>query len=585
MDDSNVAQFVAITGATPDRALQYLRLSDDSIEQAVELYFATDGIDLEGPPSAAPAPTLQAPPVPPLETRPSNRSSAPRPGREIISIDSDDEISDDNDPEITGYRSRREVRADSPAGFASAVNTPPNPEQARLESEDEAMARRLQQEFYNGGNDVRSPIDADGYRAPIARTRETLVGPASYDDQDPEELQAAVEEQLRAQQRHVHHGTSGWIISTYGANGRVGIFNQYGPASIWSDRDAHTESDARRTRLPRATGASESSSKSTLLAEMYRPPFDLMSQLPWDRARSEGRDKEKWMLVNIQDPAVFECQVLNRDLWKNQGIKDTVKEHFLFLQYGKDDPRGAQYVQYYFPSRHDDGAYPHIAIVDPRTGEQVKVWSGPPAPPAADFLMQLHEFLDRYSLNAAAKNPVARRKAERSAGRTVEAMTEEEMMAAAVRNSLAGGGDGGGGVGPEDPDDLTRSTGYLDKGKEKVEASHTNGHAPSSSFSAEASSRLAGISSDKPHTEPAADAPDTTRIQFRHAEGRVVRRFALADPVRRIYEWLKASPLPGHEGGGGFELVSMGRNLMEVLDLTVGEAGLRNGTVMVEVAG
>ena len=31
-----------------------------------------------------------------------------------------------------------------------------------------------------------------------------------------------------------------------------------------------------------------------------------------------------------------------------------------------------------------------------------------------------------------------------------------------------------------------------------------------------------------------------------------------------------------------FELVSMGRNLLEVRGVGVGEAGLRNGTVMVE---
>ena len=108
------------------------------------------------------------------------------------------------------------------------------------------------------------------------------------------------------------------------------------------------------------------------------------------------------------------------------------------MQYSKDDPKGNQYMQYYFQDKDTQDAYPHIAIVDPRTGEKVKVWSGPPVPKAMDFLMQLHEFLDRYSLNATAKNPVARRKPETKPETQVERMTEEQMMEMALQASLAG---------------------------------------------------------------------------------------------------------------------------------------------------
>jgi hypothetical protein len=308
---------------------------------------------------------------------------------------------------------------------------------------------------------------------------------------------------------------------------------------------------------------------------MYRPPFEIMSRLSWDNAREEGKANEKWMLVNVQDPAIFDCQVLNRDLWKNAGIQETIQEHFIFMQYSKDDPRGEQYMQYYFQSRESEDAYPHIAIVDPRTGEQVKVWSGSPSPTAADFLMQLHEFLDRYSLNVSAKNPVAKRKAEPKTTKPVERMTEDEMLQMALRNSLVGGS----GPREEDPDALTRSTGNLSKGKEKmdsetmsgVEEVPTNGHDETP---------FARISPSHPHTEPSADEP-STRIQFRHPNGRIVRRFALADTVRRLYEWLKADPMEGKEGHE-FELIFMQKNLINALDETVDQAGLRNGTVMVE---
>ena len=343
-----------------------------------------------------------------------------------------------------------------------------------------------------------------------------------------------------------------------------------------------------REQLSQATGgASEASSKTNLLAEMYRPPFELMSRLSWDQARQQGKDGEKWILVNIQDPSIFDCQILNRDLWKNPGISDTVRENFIFMQYSKDDPKGNQYVQYYFQDKENQDAYPHIAIVDPRTGEKVKVWSGPPVPKAMDFLMQLHEFLDRYSLKATAKNPVARRKAETKPETQVEKMTEEQMMEMALQASLSGTENG---KRVHDPDDLTRSIGSIaeTKGKGKEAREHpgmedvSEEPATSNGSSAATTSNFTSISSSNPHSEPPPNADSVTRIQFRHPTGRVVRRFALADPVRRIFEWLKADPLEGKEGVE-FELIFMGKDLAGMLDDTIEQAGLKNGTVMIEL--
>lgn len=160
-------------------------------------------------------------------------------------------------------------------------------------------------------------------------------------------------------------------------------------------------------------------------------------------------------------------------------------------------------------------------------------------------------------------------------------MTEEQMMEMALQASLAGTE----GRRDSDPDDLTRSVGNVREGKGKEpehsdlmdvsEPSNTNGS------SVAAASAFTRISSSDPHVEPPADAANITRIQFRHPNGRVVRRFALTDPVRRIFEWLKASPLEGKEGME-FELIFMQKNLAEMLDNTIEQAGLKNGTVMIE---
>jgi hypothetical protein len=162
----------------------------------------------------------------------------------------------------------------------------------------------------------------------------------------------------------------------------------------------------------------------------------------------------------------------------------------------------------------------------------------------------------------------------------VDRLTEEEMLDLALQNSLANNG----AVGPkeDDPDDLTKSFGDISKGKGKEfeedsgDAEPANGDASPSA----GASPFSQILSNNPHDEP-DQGPRVTRIQFRHSNGRVVRRFRVDDTVRRIYEWLKADPLEGKEGVE-FDLKGMGKNLIEYLDETIEDAGLKNGTVMVE---
>ncbi|KAI4728388.1 hypothetical protein E4T49_03747 [Aureobasidium sp. EXF-10728] len=517
MDDELIANFTAITSATPERARQYLTLTDNNLEQAIQLYFDSDGADMG---AAMPQQSAQ-----PAAQPASHRYNQDDNG--VVTIDSDDD--------------------DAPY------------------EDDEAMARRLQQEAYGtaGGEDE--------VRAPMQRTTETLVGPGSrWAGDDEDDINAAVHEQMLARQRRAN---------------RPGIFNQ---VSVWDD-DANpgfatpSDPETHRRNLARATGgASEQSSKSTLLAELFRPPTDLISPLSFQDARDEGKEDEKWIIVNVQDPSIFDCQVLNRDIWKNSQIKETIQENFIFLQYSKDDPRGTQYVQYYFQNRDSDDAYPHIAIVDPRTGEQVKIWSGAPVPKPADFLMDLHEFLDRYSLKAFAKNPVATRKPEKKS-KDVDRMSEEEMLEMAMQNSLQ---QGGAAIKDDDPDALTKADSSKGKGAavDPDAMDITDTGVPIENAETEPSASQAGpfaqIASDKPHTEP-TDPASSTRIQFRYSGGRQIRRFGLQEEVRRMYEWLKASPVEGKQGVD-FELVFMGRNLIEALDQTIEEAGLKNGSVMIE---
>ncbi|UJO16839.1 UBX domain-containing protein 5 [Fulvia fulva] len=534
--DEQITTFVAFTGASTEQAQRYLQLADGNVEAAAGLFFENPDL---GNASAAPAPSAPSA---------SNREPP-------ITIDSDDDLDlDADDVQETGSR--------------PAQRGGPSVE------DDEAMARRLQQEMYGGGGSGGAGgagLDEDEVRAPMARTTETLVGPGSYDFRsDPGEMNAAIAQQMFNRQNRQNIARGG---------GQAGIFNQRSSAAIWNGDDPG-DAEAHRQTLHRATnGASSASSKANHLAELFRPPFDLIAGFSFSDARDEGKENEKWIMVNVQDPSIFDCQVLNRDLWKDDRIRETIKEHFLFLQYNKDDPRGQEYVQYYFANMRDsDDAYPHIAIIDPRTGEQVKTWSGSPSPKPSDFLMDLHEFLDRYSLKMEKKNPVQKQRKESK--KDVAAMSEEEMLEMAMQASMANGPSAA--PKEDDPDALTKSVEFSGKGKAPAGTEDAMDVEPSAAVNPEKKDTpFSRISSTNAHEEPASDPVTTTRIQFRHPGGRIVRRFNVTDPVRRLYEWLKVSPFEGHEGED-FQLIAMGKNLIESLDATIADANLKQGTVMVE---
>lgn len=539
MDGDLLSQFCAITDASRQKAVNYLRVSDMNLQQAIQLYFDTGGVDMDVPTSFS---TPSA--APPLPARP-----VPGTNSELI------EIEDDVDDDLREALEASNANSGAAARDAAATMAAANVGNAGYE-DDEALARRLQEEFYGGGTGVG---ETNGVRAPMARTVETLVDEDDYYS-DP---------RRRASARRAAGGSS------------RSIFNQH-TSSVWDESPV----DRARLLVESTGGASEASAKSTKLAEMYRPPFEIMARMNLDEARDEAKESEKWILVNIQDNSLFACQTLNRDIWKHPEVMATIKENFLFLQMERHGLDGKDYIRYYLQKAADPSArfdptianlFPHIAIIDPRTGEQVKVWNSAPKEPM-DFVMQLHEFLERYSLRVDAKNPVQRTSKPKA---NVEHMTEDEMMQLAMENSL-----GSGAITDHDPDTLTKH--------DDDELMEVGGDSSDKGKGvAEEPSLFEQIRADRHHAEP-PPGPETTRIQFKMHDGtRVVRRFLLKDHVERLFEYVKADMLPEQEAkkpaeerstkAKDFDLVGLGKKLIDHLDQTVDEAGLKMGTVMVEV--
>jgi len=204
--------------------------------------------------------------------------------------------------------------------------------------------------------------------------------------------------------------------------------------------------------------------------------------------------------------------------------------------------------------------------------------------------MVLHEFLDRYSLKADAKNPVQRKPKPKV---SVAHMTEDEMVQLAMQNSLGGTSTSLGAA--SDPDDLTKTGGPSSDVGDLME--FEDAQETQADTSEKQESVFWRIRGDKHHAEP-LNGPDVTRIQFKMSDGsRVVRRFLLKDRVERLFEYVKADLLPEHQEkrksgaddkedllvGKEFELVSMGKKLIDHLEETIDEAGVKMGTVMVEV--
>jgi hypothetical protein len=116
-------------------------------------------------------------------------------------------------------------------------------------------------------------------------------------------------------------------------------------------------------------------------------------------ARDSATASQKWLLVNIQDACEFQCQVLNRDVWSNEAVKTILREHFIFWQQYKESEEAQRYLTFYPVSE-----WPSVAILDPRTGEQMVTWN---KLDAATFCDLIAEFLTMHQTLPSSKNASA----------------------------------------------------------------------------------------------------------------------------------------------------------------------------------
>lgn len=89
--------------------------------------------------------------------------------------------------------------------------------------------------------------------------------------------------------------------------------------------------------------------KSTMLADLFRPPLEVLFKGTFEKARSTAAKQQRWLLLNLQDPGVFDCQLLNRDTWSDEGVKALIKASFIMIQLYNTSDQATEYT--YAPTK------------------------------------------------------------------------------------------------------------------------------------------------------------------------------------------------------------------------------------------
>ena len=275
------------------------------------------------------------------------------------------------------------------------------------------------------------------------------------------------------------------------------------------------------------------------LAELFRPPTEIIFAGSLDAARRAAKNEHRWLLVTLHNPAEFPCQQMIRDVWNDAAVQDFIREALVFSFLTVGTQEGNRYMQFY-PLDSPDG-WPHWALIDPRTGRRVRV--GPTrALRGPEMLNELAEFVADHALEAA------------TASATPSARFDGSDCEAIQKGSW-----------PTESVDMTSET-----------------------VPAPVVSELSPDKSSQPtipmELEPPADDPDAITIQLRMPDGvRHRRRFLKSTPAARIFDYVYSlNPDLRHIP---FDIVhAQDVSLGELRDRSMDSLKLRNATLIVKLA-
>lgn len=316
------------------------------------------------------------------------------------------------------------------------------------------------------------------------------------------------------------------------------------------------------------------------LSTMFQPPNHLIHRAGgFLGAKNFAKDARRWLLVNIQSEDDFACHALNRDVWHDELVENLVREGFVFWQISSSHPEGMTYCTRY----KVEGRYPHIAILDPRTGSLLyrkEGWTQVNPLTAEQFVEIASDFCSRHSFDRLPM-PARHGYAAVSGGgggggsgevgsgrlpakRPVHELSEQEQLEAAIRASMedAGGGqaasddddvqvleeeenDGGGGVigksieEEEEEENSAQENNHHNKKQEEEDSEKQEKAKEDSKLSPFEAEILSMTVPDEPTTTSSSGPNIIAKVQLRMPNGkRLVRKFDGNLPVKVIYAFV-----------------------------------------------
>ncbi|KAI8870917.1 hypothetical protein GQ42DRAFT_162395 [Ramicandelaber brevisporus] len=343
-----------------------------------------------------------------------------------------------------------------------------------------------------------------------------------------------------------------------------------------------------------AAAAAAAAAPKSKFDELFEPPADLLHNAPLDTLLGWAKGQQKYAIVNLQDPTIFQCQVLNRDLWKDKRVRELIENSFLLTQYQIGSADYSNYVSLY-------GAVdvlPHIAILHHQTRARVAIVPQRAHQPD-QFIDFLYDFLGGASTayGAATQPPQPQRQAAGESARTENVRSDdleqrmlEEAIAASLRDAEENQLKAEPIVVDSDVDDAAN------KAQSAIAASTAPAAAAPSSHWFDSIPATLLPSDTKP-------GPDATRIQVQFGDGArstlVIRKDA---HVRDILSHVRSMVIERAANSAEMEKqlsttdcielhfqaargAKTTTRLSKMLDSTVTEAGLTMASLRVEVLG
>jgi hypothetical protein len=263
---------------------------------------------------------------------------------------------------------------------------------------------------------------------------------------------------------------------------------------------------------------------------MFAPPVDIMFQGDFETAMTAARSGGRWLLVNVNKNDVFQCHALNRDVWKDDYVKATISHSLIFWSDSVENGPGQRFATLYKVTD-----YPHVALIDPRTGEQSKIILSGGALSAADFVERVQDYVQRHTITSfttgtsfsSSSSTPASSAASTAGSSLVGRKKEEEEEEAALQAALA--------ASMVDDSSSSSSSSSSNNSNNNSGSSAPISAAPSSSslLSPSSAARDYGV----PPIEPDATTKEgTTRLRIRLPSGKqAVRKFNQSDTVRGLF--------------------------------------------------